>query len=74
MKSPFLKTDEAADYLRLSPRTLECFRVRGGGPPFVALGRRRLYRIADLDAWAGARRCYSTSELPALGLEPAAAA
>ena len=35
----YLKTTDAAQYLVLSPRTLEGMRVRGDGPPFSKLGR-----------------------------------
>jgi hypothetical protein len=48
----YLTNDEAADYLRLSPRTLEKQRVIGGGPKFRKFGRRVMYAVADLDAWA----------------------
>lgn len=53
---------EAADHLRLSERTLERWRVSGGGPVFVKLGRRVLYRQADLDEWIVSRVMHSTSE------------
>ncbi|WP_083929086.1 helix-turn-helix domain-containing protein [Hyphomicrobium zavarzinii] len=60
-----LTTCEAARYLRLSPRTLEGFRVRGSGPRFIKLGSglrsRVLYHPADIRAWL-ARRFSSTSE------------
>ena len=46
-----LDTGEAAAYLHLSPRTLERYRVTGEGPRFLKLGRRVLYRRADLDTW-----------------------
>ncbi len=58
----FLTTEEAANYLRLSPRTLEKMRVTGEGPPFRKLGRRVLYVKSDLDAWAEAQRRKSTSD------------
>ena len=48
----YLTNDEAAEYLRLSPRTLEKQRVIGGGPKFRKFGRRVMYAVADLDAWA----------------------
>ncbi len=44
-------TPVAAEYLGLSPATLETLRSRGGGPPFVKLGRRVVYRQVDLDRW-----------------------
>ena len=58
----FLTTDEAAAFLRLSPRTLEKQRVIGGGPKFRKFGRRVMYAVADLDAWAAERSFESTSD------------
>jgi len=59
----YLTNDEAADYLRLSPRTLEKMRVIGGGPRFRKFGRRVMYAIADLDEWAD-RRAYDMTSDP----------
>ena len=59
----YLTNDEAADYLRLPPRTLEKQRVLGGGPKFRKFGRRVMYAVADLDAWA-AERSYETTSDP----------
>jgi excisionase family DNA binding protein len=42
-------TDQAAEYLALKKSTLECWRSRGGGPPFVKYGRAVRYRKEDLD-------------------------
>jgi len=58
----YLTNDEAADHLRLSPRTLEKQRVLGGGPRFRKFGRRVMYAVADLDAWADARSFEATSD------------
>ena len=58
----YLTNDEAAEYLRLSPRTLEKQRVLGGGPRFRKFGRRVMYAVADLDAWAAERSFDSTSD------------
>lgn len=58
----YLTNDEAAAHLRLSPRTLEKLRVLGGGPRFRKFGRRVLYSLADLDAWADARSFEATSD------------
>jgi hypothetical protein len=58
----YFTNDEAADYLRLSPRTLEKQRVIGSGPKFRKFGRRVMYAIADLDAWAEGRSFESTSD------------
>ncbi|WP_287459260.1 helix-turn-helix domain-containing protein [Sphingomonas sp.] len=62
-RSSFYSNDEAADFLRLSPRTLEKYRVRGGGPPFRKLGRRVVYALSDLEDWANRRVCDSTSDI-----------
>jgi len=60
--SPMLTTVLAASYLGLSPATLETLRTRGGGPPFVKLGRRVVYRRTDLDEWLAHRTRRSTSD------------
>jgi predicted DNA-binding transcriptional regulator AlpA len=57
-----LVQNEAAEFLRLSPRTLERLRVSGTGPRYVKLGRRIAYREVDLEAWITARVRQSTSE------------
>lgn len=63
MQSPRLNTDEAAKYLgnNISPRSMEAWRVRGGGPVFMRLGKRVVYDTRDLDAWMASRRRASTS-------------
>jgi hypothetical protein len=58
----YLTNNEAAAFLRLSPRTLEKQRVIGGGPRFRKFGRRVLYAIADLEAWAESRTFEMTSD------------
>ena len=58
----FLSNAQAAIFLNLSPRTLEKLRVVGGGPQFRKLGRRVLYAVEELEAWAALRRCDSTSD------------
>ena len=58
-----LFTVEAAFLLGLSPRTLESFRLRGGGPPFISVTRKAIrYRRGDLNSWIAARRRTSTSD------------
>ena len=47
----FLSTRHAADWLGLSPRTLERYRGTGEGPVFYRFGRHVRYLEADLDAW-----------------------
>ena len=48
----------------LNIRTLEGWALRGGGPPYVKLGRRCYYRREDLEAWfaANLRRHTSNGE------------
>jgi len=60
--SEFLTTDEAAVFLRLSPRTLEKQRVLGGGPRFRKFGARVVYARSDLRAWADSRSYGMTSD------------
>lgn len=57
-----LKTSEAAERLRLSPRTLEKLRVNGGGPKFCKFGSAVLYLEEELAAWVAARLRSSTSD------------
>ncbi len=58
----FLTQNEAAELLRLSPRTLERHRVAGTGPKFTKLGRRVVYRVSELETWATERTFASTAE------------
>lgn len=46
--SALLTETQAADFLNLSFRTLQAWRVRGGGPRFVKVGKLVRYRRADL--------------------------
>ena len=58
----YLTNDEAAEFLRLSPRTLEKQRVIGGGPRFRKFGRRVMYAVVDLETWADSRSFEMTSD------------
>jgi excisionase family DNA binding protein len=60
-----LDTTEAARFTGLSQSTLEKLRLRGGGPPFLKLGRLVKYRAIDLEAWLDARLMETTSAYPA---------
>jgi hypothetical protein len=66
----YLSTVEAAQLLRLSPRTLEKHRVYGTGPSFRKIGGRVIYAAADLVAWAETGAKASTSD-PRNGPGPA---
>ena len=55
----------AADFLGVSPRTLQLWRQRGGGPQFIRLSIRCVrYRRSDLRDWADARVANSTAQYP----------
>ncbi len=56
--------DTAASILAVSTRTLEGWRVRGGGPKFVRVGRAIRYRIVDLEAFVAEGTRRNTSENP----------
>jgi predicted DNA-binding transcriptional regulator AlpA len=60
-----LTIEEAAAYVGLSTWTLDKLRSRGGGPPYIKLGRRVVYLIEDLNGWLATRRRTSTSDLGA---------
>ena len=56
-----LREGQAAEFLCLSVRTLQAWRVRGIGPRYCAAGRAVRYRRRDLIAWIEANMVYSTS-------------
>lgn len=53
--SPFLNTDQAAAYLKLSSRLLKKLRRDGKGPVFRRHSRFVQYHIDDLDSWSRER-------------------
>lgn len=57
-----LTTTEAAPHVRLSPRTLEKYRVLGGGPRYKKLGARVFYTSTDLKDWLNSRTFEMTSD------------
>ena len=57
-----LRTNPAGEYCGCSGRTLEKYRVFGGGPRYIRIGRLVVYDTADLDAWLAAGRRVSTSD------------
>lgn len=60
----YVRTEAAAAYLGLSPRTLEKLRLTGGGPIYCRPPGRKvvLYDRDALDEWARAGRRRSTSD------------
>ncbi len=62
-REPLLRQREAADILNVSPRTLEAWRWRGGGPQYLQLSIRCIrYRRSDLEAWERDRERQNTSD------------
>lgn len=57
-----LDVRRASHIVVLSPATLNTLRSRGGGPPYVKMGRRVFYRVSDLRTWRDARLRSSTAE------------
>ena len=58
----YLNTAQAARILQLSSRTLEKFRIRGGGPVFMKFGVRVFYRPDDILDWVERTVRTSTSD------------
>lgn len=46
-----LNQTEVARRWGLSPRTLENWRWKGDGPPFLKVGHKVLYRLVDIEAY-----------------------
>jgi hypothetical protein len=55
----------AAEFLGLSVRTLQSYRISGRGPRFCRLGRRVTYTRRELIAWQQANMVRSTTEADA---------
>jgi excisionase family DNA binding protein len=62
---PLLNEAQAANYLNVSVRTLQQWRVSGRGPGFTKLSRAVRYRRADLDAFIANGVAQSTTEADA---------
>ena len=57
-----ITTGEAARFLGLSQSTLAKMRLNGNGPVYCKLGRRVVYRRADLERWLESRTARDTSD------------
>lgn len=75
MRNPLLTAQEVAEILRVSPKSLERWRITGGGPPYVKTpGLRGAVRY-DPDAlsrWLALRERCSTSDTGETHPRPAA--
>lgn len=47
----YLRLQEAADYLSVTPQYLNKMERMGQGPRRIKKGRMTFYAVADLDAW-----------------------
>jgi excisionase family DNA binding protein len=61
MMQVLIRAAELAERLHVSLRTLERWRVEGGGPPYTRAGRIVLYDWDDVTAWLRARRVVTDS-------------
>jgi predicted DNA-binding transcriptional regulator AlpA len=57
-----LRASDAARFVQLSESTLAKLRLTGNGPVYCKLGRRVVYRLADLEAWLASRITRDTSD------------
>jgi hypothetical protein len=57
--------NQAAEFLGVSVRTLQAWRVRGGGPPYVKIGRAVRYQRRTLVNFQEEHTVTSTSEADA---------
>jgi predicted DNA-binding transcriptional regulator AlpA len=60
-----VSTAEAARVLGLSESTLAKLRLNGNGPVYCKLGRRVVYRPAELEQWLQSRTTRDTSDADA---------
>lgn len=52
----YLSVEEASDFVGVSKVLLDEWRSKGGGPAYHKIGRRVLYSVSDLRAFASASR------------------
>jgi predicted DNA-binding transcriptional regulator AlpA len=57
-----LMSRDAARIVGLSESTLAKMRLNGNGPVYCKLGRRVVYRVADLERWLQSRTVTYTSD------------
>jgi predicted DNA-binding transcriptional regulator AlpA len=57
-----LDTKQAAEYVSCSKSTLDKFRLTGGGPLYIKIGKSVRYDTIDLDKWLDAQKRASTCD------------
>jgi len=60
--SLLLTEAQVADRLAISPRTLQMWRYKGGGPRYIKIGSAVRYRPMDVDSWLERQTRASTSD------------
>jgi predicted DNA-binding transcriptional regulator AlpA len=63
-----LNENQAAEFLGVSVRTLQAWRVRGGGPPYVKIGRAVRYQRRALIAFQTDHTVTSTTDAGTKGM------
>ena len=61
-----LNESQASEFLGISPRTLQAWRVRGCGPRYTKIGRSVRYQRRELVAFQRSHTVASTTEADAL--------
>jgi predicted DNA-binding transcriptional regulator AlpA len=64
-RAKVLHARDAARFVGLSESTLAKLRLNGNGPVYCKLGRRVVYRPADLEQWVQSRTARDTSDADA---------
>ena len=57
-----LTEKQLADRLNVSRRTVQDWRYRGGGPPYIKMGSAVRYQESAVAEWLGAREYSSTTD------------
>lgn len=60
--APLLDERDVAVILGVTRHALQAWRVRGGGPPFIKVGRCIRYRESDITKWLDSHTCANTSQ------------
>jgi hypothetical protein len=66
MNDQLMNTESAAKHLAISPALLVKFRLQGGGPKYIKMGRSVRYSFEGLAAWLTQNERQSTSDTGAL--------
>lgn len=62
MSLNLIKPEALADELKVTIGTLAKWRLLGGGPRYVKLGKNIRYDLADVAEWVDSRKLHSTAE------------